>query len=114
VAVRSLTFHTARQPDAVTLAVAGEVDLGTADQLGAQAAAVLAEAARQPVLDFTGVPYMDSSGLSGLIKLHDLANETRTRIEIDHPRRLVRLVTTTTGLAEVFLVAPTAGGADPT
>ena len=33
---------------------------------------------------------------------------------MDHPRRLVRLVMTTTGLAEVFHVAPTAGGADLT
>ena len=64
-----------RQPDAVTLAVAGEVDLGTADQLVATAAAVLAKAPRQLVLDFTGVPYMGFSGLFGLIKLHDLANE---------------------------------------
>ena len=103
-AVRSLTLRVEGQPDAVTLAVVGEIDLGTADQL----------VARQPVLAFTGVHYMDSSGLFGLIKLDALANETRTRIEIDHRRRLVRLVTATTGLAEVFPVMPTAGEADPT
>jgi len=72
VAVRSLTLPVEGQPDAVTLAVVGEFDLGTADQL----------VARQSVLGFGGVLYMDSSGLFGLIKLDALANETRTRIEI--------------------------------
>jgi anti-sigma B factor antagonist len=114
VAIRSLTVHIDPRPGAVTLAVAGEIDRGAADQLVAPAAAVLAEAPRQPVLDFTDVPYMDSSELSGLIKLHARANETRTRTEIDHPRRLARLFTTTTGLAEVFHVTPTAGEADLT
>jgi anti-sigma B factor antagonist len=109
----SLTFHIDRRPDAFRLAVAGDIDLSTVDQLVTQATAILAEAPRQLVLDFAGVAYLDSSGLSGLIKLRALADKTHTRIQIDHARRFVRVVMTTTGLAEVFHVTPNADAADP-
>lgn len=64
----ALTIHQNRVSDAwVSLAVAGEIDLATVDDLSAAIQAVLDETDANLVVDLTGTDFMDSSGLKSLI-----------------------------------------------
>jgi anti-sigma B factor antagonist len=60
---------TMRQARVLVLAVSGEIDIGTAPYLKDDVAAVMDPEVRHLVLDFSGVSFCDSSGLSVLIGL---------------------------------------------
>jgi anti-sigma B factor antagonist len=58
--------------DLVVVTLTGEVDVATAGRLRDHLAALIARGARHLVLDFTGVAFIDSSGLSVLAGIHRL------------------------------------------
>ncbi|QKG23522.1 STAS domain-containing protein [Actinomadura verrucosospora] len=58
--------------DMAVVTLAGEVDVATAGRLRDHLAALLARGARHLVLDFSGVAFIDSSGLSVLAGIHRL------------------------------------------
>ncbi|MGI5324806.1 STAS domain-containing protein [Actinomadura nitritigenes] len=58
--------------DLVVVALTGEVDVATAGRLRDHLAALIARGARHLVLDFAGVAFIDSSGLSVLAGIHRL------------------------------------------
>jgi anti-sigma B factor antagonist len=53
--------------DIAVLAVTGEVDMATAPEL-ARAIGLVSDHARRVVVDFTGVTFLDSSGLNALVR----------------------------------------------
>ncbi|MFF0521497.1 STAS domain-containing protein [Actinomadura nitritigenes] len=58
--------------DLVVVTLTGEVDVATAGRLRDHLAALIARGARHLVLDFAGVAFIDSSGLSVLAGIHRL------------------------------------------
>ncbi|HEU5026407.1 MAG TPA: STAS domain-containing protein [Spirillospora sp.] len=58
--------------DLVVVTLTGEVDVATAGRLRDHLAALIARGARHLVLDFAGVAFIDSSGLSVVAGVHRL------------------------------------------
>lgn len=66
----SLSFRPTRTGDRTTLAVAGDVDLATADQLENQIATLADDGCRYVVVDLSEVGFCDCRGLAALAAGH--------------------------------------------
>lgn len=62
-------------PGSYTVALSGELDIATADQLTAALDGVSPAAGERLVIDLTAVSFMDSTGLRVLIAANNAANE---------------------------------------
>ena len=83
----------------VTLAARGVIDLATAKQLeGSIAAAIADDAARSVVVDLTEVTFLDSVGISALLKGRRWADEHGRRYRVTGAAGLVRDVLDLTGV----------------
>jgi anti-sigma B factor antagonist len=87
--------HTA---DGVELSVTGDLDLSTADTLVETATALIVDPPRTMVVDLAGVPFCDSTGLSGLIKIRNMCDAAGWVLEIHNLRDQVAQVVKITGL----------------
>jgi anti-sigma B factor antagonist len=84
---------------AIVLSVTGELDLATSPELEA----ALERAATGPellILDLRGVSFMDSTGLSLLVKAHRRAQESQRRLAVVRGGAQVQRLLTLTGVAE--------------
>lgn len=87
--------------DLAVVTLTGDVDISTAARLRDHLAALLGEGAHHLVLDFTGVAFMDSSGLSVLAGIFPLLREAGMLALVSvNPR--IREVLRTTGLTRLF------------
>jgi anti-sigma B factor antagonist len=84
------------------LALAGELDSSNVQQLEAAVATIVDQAPERVVLDLSGLRFMDSAGISVLVRL---AGEVQT-VEIRDPSPIVRRVIEITGLTSVLQVEP--------
>ena len=83
---RPLSLDVDRRNDGVPcLVVAGEIDLATAGVFETAAAALLDERPRALVLDFSGVPFCDSSGIGVLVRLYNRATVIGCRLTLRRP-----------------------------
>ncbi len=82
--------------DRLTVRVAGEVDLDTADQL----AAGLEACHGTVVLDLAGVTFMDSSGLGTLVRARNRLLSEGGALLVRDPSKRVRRLFELTGLTE--------------
>lgn len=64
----SVTIQSEKLPDGVVLAPSGEIDLSRSPSMRAQVAEVMKTAPKRLVIDLSGVPYMDSSGVATLVE----------------------------------------------
>ncbi|GAA2637087.1 hypothetical protein GCM10010399_82860 [Dactylosporangium fulvum] len=89
-----MTFSVAghRDNDVLTLHVAGDLDLATADELGREITAATGAGAGEVVVDLAAVPFIDSAGINVLLKGRRLADERHLRFRIANATRLVRQV----------------------
>jgi anti-sigma B factor antagonist len=71
--VRPAKFQITQRLDGrrATLALTGELDMGTTGQLSSRVSEQLAGGATDLTVDLTELTFMDSSGLRALIDLHD-------------------------------------------
>jgi len=88
--------------EAGVLAVSGELDIATVDQFLAQARAALEAASGVLVVDFGGVTFVDSTGLSSLVRLRNEARRNGKDVDLVRVRQEVRRVLDVTGLSELF------------
>jgi anti-sigma B factor antagonist len=95
-----------RRPNHVVAHVQGEVDLATAPELRS----ILAEIAPDEgvvIIDLTDVAFLDSSGLSVLVEVHQhLANDGVSTLRLVVTRPTMHRLLEATGLIEVFDVHP--------
>lgn len=82
-------------PTADGISVSGEIDTHTAPSL---AAAIAAADRRELTLDFSGVEFIDSSGLRVLIQAHRKAAESGGTLRLSNPSAMVRRVLDISGL----------------
>ncbi|WP_414941363.1 STAS domain-containing protein [Amycolatopsis sp. cmx-11-51] len=93
-----------RSHDAVTIGVAGDIDISTSPRLLAETRALLAGGARVAVIDMTGVGFCDSSGLSVLIQLNRHCAESGIELSIA-PSKVVHRAIELTGLLSTLKMA---------
>jgi anti-sigma B factor antagonist len=102
--MRFMVERTSR-PEGTCVAVAGEVDVDTAPRMRRALVAGLA-AGERVVLDLAAVTFMDSSGLSALLAIHQDAKAAGLTFQLQRvPPAVLRLLTVT-GMDSVLIVLP--------
>ncbi len=99
-----LTVRAADVAGVVVVAVEGEIDVDTADEV--LDALRLGFSAEGPALvaDLTQVSFFGSTGISTLITAHELADEYGKDFHVVAPHRAVRRPLQVTGVADVLLL----------
>jgi anti-sigma B factor antagonist len=94
--VLSLSHH--RDAESATVAAQGDIDLSTVDQLVSEIAAAAAADVTDVVVDLSGVAFIDSAGISALLRGRRLADERAQRFRVTGAEGLVREVLEMTGV----------------
>jgi anti-anti-sigma factor len=84
------------------LVLAGEIDMATADKLRAATEQALAQSSDRVVLDFAGVTFCDSQGLSTLISLHREVGAAGRRLVLRNVGDFMARLLDITGLRTAF------------
>jgi anti-sigma B factor antagonist len=103
------TFEMVIDPSGTpTLKLTGELDIGSVGPIRAACDAIVANGPTRVVVDLSELRFMDSSGLSALLGMADQVAE----VELRDPSAVIRKVIELTGLSNVFVIAPGAGGSE--
>jgi anti-anti-sigma factor len=97
-----LNINTSREGRTTTVAIAGEIDLSTVGDLRAAVNAAAAERCDLLLLDLTGVDFIDSTGLGGLLELRSTLRSRGVMLEIVAGDGPVRQAVQITGLSELL------------
>ena len=89
---------------APVLSVRGELDLASSPALEEQVERAVADAPSTVIIDLRELEFMDSTGLSVLIRAHQRAQEAGHRLAIVNGSRQVRRLLSLTGVAERLTV----------
>jgi anti-sigma B factor antagonist len=109
----SLTFERRTAPDGACVAVAGEIDIESAPRMRAALEAAVAPGA-VVVVNLGGVTFMDSSGLSVLISVHQGARAVGATLLLqDVPARVLALLKIT-GMDGLLAIASDSDGRSAT
>ena len=90
---------------ATVLAVSGELDLAASPMLEAQLDEVFGDSLTQLIIDLRALEFIDSTGLSVLVKAHQRAEEAGCRFGLVNGGSQVRRLLSLTGIAERLTVA---------
>jgi anti-anti-sigma factor len=96
----ALTLSTRHDGDEATLAVGGEIDILTADDLEHAIATITGSDARTLVVDLAGVSFMDSAGINALLKGRRAADGHGQQFRVTGATGIVRQILEVTGVAE--------------
>lgn len=94
----SVEAHT--EGNARILAVSGELDLAAAPSLEEELGQALSSGASLIVLDLRGLDFIDSTGLSVLVRGHQRAQEAGLELGLVNPGAQVERLLSLTGLAQ--------------
>ena len=89
-----------------TVALRGEVDVLTLDQVRVVLAEALAAAPREVVVDLTDLAFIDSTGLGALVFGFQRARDAGIGFRLAHASRPVRQILVLSGLLEVVELTP--------
>jgi anti-anti-sigma factor len=89
---------------AAVIAVAGELDLATSPALEEQFERVMGGPATLVVIDLRELEFMDSTGLSVIIRAHQRAEQGGHRLGIVNGSRQVRRLLSLTGVADRLVI----------
>ncbi|HEX7309185.1 STAS domain-containing protein [Lentzea sp.] len=99
-----LTVRTADVAGVVVVAVEGEIDVDTADEVLDALRAGFAADGPALVADLTLVSFFGSTGISTLITAHEMADEHSKDFHVVAPQRAVKRPLQVTGVADVLLL----------
>lgn len=85
--------------------VAGELSLAEAPDLERHLAEVLAKASSTVIVDLAGVEFIDSTGLSVLVRAQQQASERGVEFGVQNPRAQAHRLLSLTGLEERLTIA---------
>ena len=94
-----------REDSAAVLAVSGELDLASSPTLEEELARVGASDSSVVILDLRELEFMDSTGLSVVVKAHQRAQETGRRFGLVKGRPQVQRLLSLTGVADRMALA---------
>jgi anti-anti-sigma factor len=97
-------IDTRRDGTAIVLAVSGELDLASSPALRTELARADDAGADLVILDLRELVFMDSTGLSVLVKAHQHAAESGRRFAVVRGGKQVERLLSLTGVAERLLV----------
>jgi anti-sigma B factor antagonist len=104
-----LTVESREDGNACVLALTGELSLADASALERRLEQVLTTSATTIVVDLAGVEFIDSTGLSVLVRAQQQASERGIELGVANPNAQAARLLSLTGLAErLTLPAPTA------
>ncbi|WP_410652660.1 STAS domain-containing protein [Amycolatopsis sp. cmx-4-54] len=98
-----VVVESARSDQAITVEVAGDIDIATSPRLRSELLRLLADAPGAAVVDMTGVGFCDSSGLSVLVQLNRHCQETGIDLSFT-PSKVLRRAIELTGLLPTLKV----------
>jgi anti-anti-sigma factor len=104
VTAAQLNVASTRTDEEAVLLLSGEIDMSTADLLRIAASSMLVDAPARVVLDFAGVTFCDSRGLSVLIGLSREARRAGTHLVVANVGEFVGDLLDLTGLRAAFEV----------
>ena len=90
----------------VTIALHGEVDVLTVDQVRVALIEALAAQPHEIVVDLADLTFIDSTGLGALIFGFQRARDSGVRFRLARPSRSVRQILVLSGLLEVVELTP--------
>jgi anti-anti-sigma factor len=96
-----LKIRTSRDGNTATVAAAGEIDLSTVDELRS-AVTGAADDVQELLLDLTGIEFIDSAGLGGLLELRSTLRSRNVTLQISADDGPVRQAMEITGLSELL------------
>lgn len=99
--VSTLTLSTEKGPDQSVVRCSGKITLENTDQLRSAARELIAQSKRV-VLDFTGVTYLDSSGLGTIMGLLLSSKKSGCELKLVNLSPRVREIFTLTRLTEAL------------
>jgi anti-anti-sigma factor len=103
-----------RENAVLTVRVSGELDYDTSDDLTEEVAAHLT-AAQPPIhdvrMDFTGLTWIDSSGLSALLSVHRRARALGATLHLDNRPGVLERMLRLTDVLGYLTAAPTVSSA---
>ncbi len=102
-----LTLSTTLRGNATVVSVGGEIDLGTAGELGDHLVSAMEHSGTDLVLDLANVSFMDSTGLKVLLATRKRAQLVGGQLALAAAGRSVRKVLSVTGLDQTFQIADT-------
>jgi anti-anti-sigma factor len=109
VAVAELTVKSRGDRDNVILALHGEIDVSTVGSLRTAVEQALQDKPGRVVLDFGGVTFCDSQGLSTLITLSRQANAARVALVLTDLGEFLQRLMDITGLRPMFTIEGATG-----
>lgn len=89
---------------AVTVSLAGELDLGAASEVDEALATAQADAAGKLVIDLAGLEFIDSTGLRVLLSAQRRAEDTGQKLVLRNPQAQVRRLFEIAGILELISV----------
>lgn len=99
--VPALTVTTEKKGDEAVVHCSGRITLENTSQLRETARAAM-DGARQLVIDFSNVTYLDSSGLGAIVGLYISSKKTGCRLKLVNLSPRVKEIFTLTRLGEVL------------
>ncbi len=106
-----LQITAARQGDAVVLSPVGDVDLTASSSFRAELKKTLEQRPARVVVDLTGVPYMDSSGVATLVEAMQVARRSKIKLVLCCLQDRVRSIFEIAKLDMVFTIVGDVGDA---
>jgi anti-anti-sigma factor len=97
-----LTVRAAEVAGLMVVAVEGEIDVDTADDVLDAVRLGFVSAGPALIADLTLVSFFGSTGISTLISAHELAEENGKKLHVVAPQRAVRRPLQVTGVADVL------------
>lgn len=99
----TLSITRSTSADTVEVAPAGEIDVENAYMIKDAVVEVLAEGRPSRIeLNMSGVTFIDSVGISGLVSAHQLAGISGVKLVVTHPSRFAHRQLWVTGLLGLF------------
>jgi anti-sigma B factor antagonist len=77
-----VSFQVHREPDHVRLAVSGDLDLSSADQLADRARELIPDAPGLLLIDFSAVGFCDSAGIRALLAVRNAAQRAGCAVRL--------------------------------
>jgi anti-sigma B factor antagonist len=99
----------ASRGDAAVISVSGELDLASSPALEEQLERVARSDASLVIVDLRALEFMDSTGLSVLVRAHQRSEENSQRFGLVNGSQQVQRLLTLTGVAERLTLEETPG-----